>query len=452
MDVTNLLRDAQRRAARYLDGLPKRRVFPAESDRARLAELEFDLPLLGMAPEDVLDLLDDVGSPNTVASAAGRYFGFVTGGAVPAALAANWLAGAWDQNAFTPVSSPIAAKLEEITLGWLISLLGLPTGSGGAFVTGATMANFAGILAARHALLLKAGWDVEARGLFGAPEIRVVVGAEAHASLFKALGMAGFGRERVERVPVDSEGRMMPEALPELDERTLLCIQAGNVNSGAFDPAKPLCEVARKAGAWVHVDGAFGLWAAASPDHAHLTAGYALANSWALDAHKWLNVPYDSGVVFVRQPDNLSGAFATRADYLMGSDERQAYDYTPENSRRARAVDAWAALLSLGQAGLAELIYQNCRQAEQMAMGLRAAGFEVLNAVELNQVVVAFGSDETTLGVIAAIQADGTFWAGRTTWHGRAAMRLSFSSWATTDEDVARSLAAIVRIAEGINR
>ncbi len=445
MDVSNLLRDAQQRAARYLDGLPTRRVFPPESDRARLAELEFDLPLLGMAAEDVLDLLDDVGSPNTVASAAGRYFGFVTGGSVPAALAANWLAGAWDQNAFAPVSSPIAAKLEEIALGWLIDLLRLPAGSSGAFVTGATMANFAGILAARHALLTRAGWDVESQGLFGAPEIRVVVGNEAHASLFKALGMAGLGRERVERVAVDTEGRILPEALPKLDERTLLCIQAGNVNSGAFDPAGPLCEAAQKAGAWVHVDGAFGMWAAASPGYAHLTAGYELADSWALDAHKWLNVPYDSGLVFVRQPEDLAGAFATRADYLIRSDQWQAYDYTPENSRRARAVDAWAALLALGRAGLAELIHQNCLQAKQMAEGLRAAGFEVLNEVGLNQVVVAFGNDQTTRSVIAAIQESGEFWAGSTVWHGRAAMRISFSSWATTSEDVARSLEAIER-------
>lgn len=448
MPLKHLLQDAQARAVSYLRGLKDRPVFPVSATRARLAELDFNLPLLGMAAEDVLALLDEVGSPNTVASAGGRYYGFVTGGALPAALAANWLAGAWDQNSFAPVSSPIAAKLEEIALGWLVDVLQLPPGTDGAFVTGATMANFAGLLAARHALLARAGWDVEVDGLFGAPEIRVVVGAEAHASLFKALGMAGFGRERVERVAVDEQGRMRPEALPQLDDRTLLCIQAGNVNSGAFDPAVELCSAARAAGAWVHVDGAFGLWAAAAGEYAHLTAGYDLADSWALDAHKWLNVPYDSGLVFVRQPEHLAGAFTTRAAYLVRTEERQAYDYTPENSRRARAVEAWAALLSLGQAGLAELIHKNCRQAAQMADGLRAAGFDILNEVVLNQVVVAFGDDERTRRVITALQEEGTFWAGGTTWRGRAALRLSFSSWATRDDDVAQSLAAIRRATE----
>jgi glutamate/tyrosine decarboxylase-like PLP-dependent enzyme len=442
-----LLAAAAARAQAYLDALDGRRVAPSPADLAGLAALDTALPAGPTDPAAVLALLDDAGSPATVASAGGRYFGFVTGGSLPAALAANWLAGAWDQMGGSVATSPVVARLEDIARVWLLDLLQLPPASGVGFVTGATMANFACLAAARHALLARRGWDVEAQGLFGAPAIRVVVSEEAHVSLLNALAMVGFGRARIERVPVDDQGRMRADKLPALDAQTLLCLQAGNVNSGAFDPADALCAAARAAGSWTHVDGAFGLWAAAAPDLAHLTTGYALADSWAVDAHKWLNVPYDSGLAFCRKEKHLRLALSVQADYLQHDVQRQPYWYTPEMSRRARGVEVWAALRSLGRQGVAALVAGCCRHARRFAAGLTAAGYTVHNDVVLNQVVVSFGDDEQTRRTIAAIQDEGTTWAGATVWQGRTAMRISVSSWATTDADVARSLAAMVRIA-----
>jgi len=440
-----LLSSAADRAQHYLDRLPERRVAPAPTDTAGLAAFDIPLPDGPTDPEQVLAELDEHGSPATVASAGPRYFGFVTGGSLPAALAANWLAAAWDQNVAYLVMSPTAAKLETVALRWLVDLLGLPAGTGAGFVTGATMANFTAIAAARHALLARMGWNVEAEGLFGAPPITVVVGAEVHASMVKALGLAGFGRERVVRVPVDGQGRLRTEALPRLSGPTLVCVQAGNVNTGAFDPVGEVCAAAHAAGAWVHVDGAFGLWAAAAPARAHLAAGLAEADSWGTDAHKWLNVPYDSGLAFVRDPEALRAAMSVSAAYLIQGDTREPAQFTPELSRRARGVEIWAALRSLGRQGLAELIERNCRQAARLAEGLRAAGCEILNEVVLNQVLVSFGSDEATRRAIATLQTEGTCWCGGTVWQGRAAMRISVSSWATTDADVERSLEAMIR-------
>jgi glutamate/tyrosine decarboxylase-like PLP-dependent enzyme len=445
--MNELLHDAAARAAAYLAGLPGRPVAPPPDAVGALAALDEPLPERPAEPAEVLALLDRYGSPATVASAGGRYFGFVTGGSLPAALAANWLAGAWDQNAALAVMSPAAMRLEETALRWLVELLGLPGGSGGALVTGATMANVAGLAAARHTLLARQGWDAERQGLFGAPALTVVVGDEVHASVLKALGLLGLGRDRVLRVPVDGQGRMRADALPALDERTIVCLQAGNVNTGAFDPAPEICAAARAAGAWVHVDGAFGLWAAASPRLAYLAAGVEQADSWATDGHKWLNVPYDCGVAICRDPAALRGAMAVVAPYLQASEQREPHHYGPEYSRRARGVEVWAALRSLGRAGTAELIERCCRHAARFAEGLHSAGFEVLNDVALNQVLVSFGDDARTQAVIAAVQQDGTCWCGGTLWQGRAAMRISVSSWATTDDDVERSLAAIVRVA-----
>jgi glutamate/tyrosine decarboxylase-like PLP-dependent enzyme len=396
----------------------------------------------------VLALLDDFGSPATVATAGPRYFGFVIGGSLPVTVAANWLAGAWDQSAFAYATSPAAATLEEIALRWLLDLFGLPLTWGGAFVTGATMANFCGLAAARHRVLKNAGWDVEADGLFGAPPIRVIVGEEAHASLFKALGMVGFGRQRVVRVPVDSQGRMRSGALPAISGPTIVCLQAGNVNTRAFDPAHEIIPRAHEAEAWVHVDGAFGLWAKASPARAHLVSGYADADSWATDAHKWLNVPYDSGLAFVRDPEALRAAMATSAAYLPPpSERRDPAQFTPEASRRGRGIEVWAALRSLGRSGLANLIERTCRHAQRFAEGLRAVGCQVLNEVVINQVLVSFGDEATTRRVVEAIQREGTCWCGPTVWQGQTAMRISLSSWATAEADVERSLAAIIRIA-----
>jgi glutamate/tyrosine decarboxylase-like PLP-dependent enzyme len=446
--MRDLLLDAANRSARYLEDLDGRPVFPTPDALAGMGSLAGPLADEPTDPGEVLALLDSAGSPATVATAGRRYFGFVVGGSLPAALAANWLAGAWDQAASMRISSPIGAKLEEIALGWMVDLFGLPAGTGAGFVTGATMANFAGLAAARHRVMAAAGWDVEADGLIGAPPIRIVVGDEAHATLFKALGLLGLGRATVERVAVDRQGRMRPDALPLLDERTILCLQAGNVNTGASDPFPPLIGAARQAGAWIHVDGAFGLWAAASPTEAVQVQGIGAADSWATDGHKWLNVPYDCGLVFVRNPDDLEASFATEASYLIQEAPREPMRFTPESSRRARGIEVWAALASLGKKGLADLVGRCCRHARRFAEGLSGAGFEILNEVSLNQVLVSFGDDARTDQVVATVQAEGTCWAGWTTWHGRRAMRISVSSWATTDEDVERSIEAIIRVAK----
>jgi glutamate/tyrosine decarboxylase-like PLP-dependent enzyme len=313
------------------------------------------------------------------------------------------------------------------------------------------MANFTCLAAARHALLKRAGWNVEDDGLFGAPPLTVVVGAEVHVSLLKALSMLGLGRTRVITVPADDQGRMKPAELPRLDERTIVCMQAGNVNTGAFDPAAEICDRAHQTGAWVHVDGAFGMWAAAAPPRAHLMKGVREADSWGTDCHKWLNVPYDCGVAFVRDAESLRDAMIVSAAYLHTGNKREPAHYSPEASRRARGVEVWAAIRSLGRSGLAELIERNCRLAKRFALGLRECGFTVLNDVVLNQVLVSFGSPETTRQVIAEVQAEGTCWCGGTEWHGHTAMRISVSSWATTEEDVDASLAAIAGIAKRAN-
>lgn len=434
-------------AARYLENLDHRSVAPTPEAVAGLAALDEPVPEGPTDAESVLYTLDQIGSPATMGMAGPRFFGFVIGGSLPAALAANWLAGAWDQNPGLFVASPIAVTLEEISLRWLLDILKLPAGSGGAFVTGATIANFTALAAARHKVLELAGWDVEADGLFGAPHIKVVVGDEAHPSLFKALGMLGLGRSRVVRVPVDSQGRMRPADMPRLDGASIVCLQAGNVNSGAFDPAAEICARAHASGAWVHVDGAFGLWAAGSPKYVHLVDGVADADSWATDAHKWLNVPYDSGLAIVRDEAALKGAMSMTAAYLPQGSHREPSQYTPELSRRARGVEIWAALKSLGRAGLADLIERNCRFASRFADALRQSGFEILNDVVLNQVVVSFGDAARNQQVIERVQRDGTCWCGPTEWQGRSAMRISISSWATRDEDVEKSIAAIRRAA-----
>ena len=442
-----LLRETTERAVKYREGLDQRSVAPLPESVARLVELGGPLPEQSTDAETVIAMLDEIGSPATVATAGGRYFGFVIGSTLPAALAANWLAGAWDQNACLSVMSPVAIALEEIALGWLKDVLGLPAESEGAIVTGATMANFTCLAAARHSLLEKEGWDVEAKGLFGAPPIPVVVGEEAHPTLLKALGLLGLGRERVISVPVDGQGRMSGDAFPYLSGPAIVCIQAGNVNTGALDPASEICDIAHRAGAWVHVDGAFGLWAAASPEYAHLVRGFSEADSWATDGHKWLNVPYDSGIAFVRHEENLRAAMSVSAAYLPTGNVREPMHYTPDASRRARGVEVWAALRSLGRAGVAEIVERTCRHAARFAEGFTQAGYRVLNDVVVNQVLVSFGDEETTSRVIAAIQTDGTCWCGGTVWQGQPAMRISVSSWATTDADVERSLKAMLEVA-----
>lgn len=447
--ASEVLQEAAQRALAYVQSVRDRPVTASAQALQRLDELKHPLPQTGLDAREVVRRLDEIGSPATVATAGGRYFGLVVGGALPATIAASWLAAAWDQNACFRWASPIAAALEDVSLQWLGELFGLPSGVGGAFVTGASMANMAALASARHALLHRQGWDVEAKGLYGAPELRVIVGGETHVTISKALSLLGLGRERVIRVPTDGQGRLRIDSLPALDDRTIVCIQAGNVNTGAFDPATEVCRRAKEAGAWVHADGAFGLWALANPDFAALTEGFAEADSWATDGHKWLNVPYDSGIVLVRRAADLRAAMSANAAYLAEgvAGDREPSHYTPESSRRARGVEVWAALLTLGRDGIADLVGRTCRHARTFAQGLEAQGFEILNDVVLNQVLVSFGSPEATRAVIGHLQAGGTCWCGGTVWQGRTAMRISVSNWATTEADVQLSIEAMVRAA-----
>ena len=446
--MRELLENTAQRAISYLEAIGTRKVAPSAEAIANLAMLNERLPDDATPPEQVINTLDEICSPATMAMAGPRFFGFVIGGALPVTLAANWLAGAWDQNSGLYAVTPATAVLEQIALGWLLDLFKLPAQCGGAFVTGATMANFSALAAGRHALLARIGWNVEADGLFGAPSITVVVGEEAHPTLFKSLGLLGLGRNRVIRVPVDSQGRMRADSLPKLAGPTIVCTQAGNVNTGAFDPFPEICEWAHSSGAWVHVDGAFGLWATTASSTVDLADGLAAADSWATDFHKWLNVPYDSGVAFVREAAALSAAMAITAEYLPTiSPFRNPSDFTPELSRRARGVEVWAALRSLGRRGVAELVERTCNHAKRFAKGLEAGGYKVLNDVVLNQVLVAFGDAETTNRVISELQAEGTCWCGSTVWQRQTAMRISVSAWATTETDVELSLKAMMRVA-----
>ncbi|MDR7402738.1 MAG: aminotransferase class V-fold PLP-dependent enzyme [Armatimonadota bacterium] len=446
--MRQLLEHAAQRAIAYLEGLDSRPVAPTPQAVSELARLDEPFPEDPTDPDVTLRMLDEYCSPAMMAMAGPRFFGFVIGGSLPVALAANWLAGAWDQNSALYNVTPATAHLEQIALRWLLSLFRLPEECGGAFVTGATMANFSALAAARNAVLRRTGWNVEADGLLGAPPVTVVVSAEAHPTVIKSLGLLGLGRSRVITVPVDSQGRMRADALPRLVGPAIVCTQAGNLNTGSFDPIAEICQAAHEAGAWVHVDGAFGLWATAVPSMTHLTAGIDSADSWATDFHKWLNVPYDSGLALVRDPDALRAAMAVTAAYLpTSSPHRNPSDYTPELSRRARGAEVWAALRSLGRQGVVDLIERTCRYARRFAEGLRSAGYRVLNDVVLNQVLVSFGDAETTLRVTSDVQQDGTCWCGATVWQGHTAMRISVSGWATKDDDVERSLEAILRVA-----
>jgi len=437
-----LLRDACDRALAYLAGVAERPVAPAEAAVARLSDLDFSLPAAGLPAPEVLRRLDATGSPATIVSNGPRYFGFVTGGVLPIAQAAAWLSAAWDQNAALAVMSPTAERLGRVALRWVTELFGLPADTAGGFVTGATMANATCLAAARDAALSRAGWDAAGDGLVGAPPVTVVVGGEVHAAIRKALGLVGLGRDRVTILPADGQGRIDPSSLPALQPPAIVCLQAGNVNTGASDPFAPLTDWAREQGAWIHVDGAFGLWAAAAPSLAGQVAGVGEADSWATDCHKWLNTTYDCGVALVRDRHALRAAMEASAAYLPGA-EFEAMALTPMSSQRARGIEVWAALAVLGRDGVAGLVARSCALARRFAAGLRSAGCEVLNDVVLNQVLASFGTPDVTDAVIAAVQKDGTCWCGPTTWHGVRAMRISVSGWSTTESDVDRSIAAV---------
>jgi glutamate/tyrosine decarboxylase-like PLP-dependent enzyme len=451
--VRDTLGVAAEHAARFLDSLDDRRV-GAEVSTAELTEaLRRPLPDEGADDAQVLEELVAAVEPGLVGSQTGRYFGFVFGSALPAAVAADWLASAWDQNGFSAVSSPAAAAVEEVAAAWIAQLLGLPEGVSSGFVTGAQGANTTALAAARGHVLRRAGWDVSRDGLFGAPPVHVVAGEERHVTIDRSLRLLGFGTAALELVPADDQGRLradaVTEALARVEGPAIVCAQAGNVNTGATDPLPEIADAAAATGAWLHVDGAFGLWAAASPRYRRLVEGVERADSWATDAHKWLNVPYDCGLVFTRHPQAHGEAMAVAASYLQRSDGRSPADWVPESSRRARGFAVWAALRALGRNGVAELVERCCHHARAFADHLGAEpGVEVLNDVVLNQVLVRFGDDdETTREVVRRVQEDGTCWLGGTQWQGRAAMRISVSSFRTTEEDVERSVAAILAAA-----
>ena len=435
---------AHQAASRYSKSLDARAVMPTETAIAALAGFKEPLPANPSEGTAVIAELDRLGSPATVATTGGRFFGFVVGGALPVTVAANWLASVWDQNAGSWVLSPVAAELEAVAADWLLELFDLPRDAHVGFVTGSTMGAFSAFAAARSALLRRQGWDVKRRGLNGAPRIRIVTGDELHPTNLAALGYGGFGLDDVERVATDAQGRVIPGALPELDERTLVILQAGNVNSGSFDPFASICAKTRAAGAWVHVDGAFGLWARASRTARRLADGVELADSWSTDGHKWLNLPQDSAIYACRDGAAVQDVFGVQATYLVQDARRQPNTFTPELSRRARGVEFWAALKFLGRSGVEALVDRCCTHARHFAAGLTAAGYEVLNEVVLNQVVFAGADEATTKAALARIQSSGVTWLGPTTWRGRYAMRISVSSWATTADDVERSTAAMV--------
>lgn len=450
-EMKTLLKKAFEKSVEYHETLGTRRVYPDESVLNEMKRLDMPLPKGKKSSEEILELLFSAGSPGTNAVAGPRYFGFVIGGALPVTIAANWLAGAWDQNCGMDTTSPIAATLEDISLKWLLELFGLPPDCSGGFVTGATMAGFTCLAAARSHLLGMQNWDVEKQGLFGAPEISVIVSEEVHATILKAFTMLGMGSERLTLVPTDSNGRMLIDNFPQPKGPTIICLQAGDVNTGCFDPIEKIIDRFKSDNVWFHVDGAFGLWVQVSEKYRHLAGGVEKADSWSVDAHKWLNVPYDSGIALVKNSEALRKAMTVSTSYLKSTPgKRQPRDFTPELSRRARGTEIWTAIATLGKSGIAEIVERCCAHAQKAAKRLADAGYEILNEVEINQVLVSFGTSEKTNAVIKAIQEDGTCWCGGTVWKGRTAMRISICSWATTDEDMKMSLDAMIRIARSV--
>ena len=438
-----LFQKAQAFGLDYLSSVLKREVYPSEQALEDLSFFEEDLPAQTGDAHRVLEQLHTYGAPATVAQIGGRYFGFVNGSVIPVGMAAKNLSIFWDQNTAMQVISPLASKLETVVQRWIVDLLGLPDQTVAGFVSGTSMANFCALAAARYRLLQRQGWDITERGMFDAPKLRVVTSRHAHSTILKAISLMGFGKANIEWVEVDEQGRILPDQIPTLDERTILILQAGNVNSGAFDPFREICQQAKAQGAWIHIDGAFGLWAGATSSMNYLTEGYEWADSWAVDGHKTLNTPYDSGIVLCSDPQALTAALHMSAGYIIKGEERDGMYYTPEMSRRSRIIELWATLKYLGKAGVEDLIvglHQRAREfAEQVAT---IEGLEVLNEVVFNQVMVRAATDEVTEQVIQRIQDSRVCWVGGSTWEGRRIIRVSFCSWATTAEDVERAVAA----------
>ena len=451
-DERKILERVLEEATGFLDGLPVRPVAARTDVEGVAAALRRPLPEEGAEPLEVIEELIAGAEPGVVAMPSGRFFGWVIGGVLPATLAADWLTSTWDQNAGLLASSPAAAGAEWVASEWLLDLLGLPTTSAVGFVTGAMIANFTCLAAARHEVLRRAGWNVERDGLPGAPPVTVIVGEERHETIDLALRFLGLGEGRSIVVPVDDQGRIRLDALTDTLARVgntplIVCLQAGNVHSGAFDPIADAIDLAHEYGAWVHVDGAFGLWAAAAPSLRYLVPGVERADSWATDAHKTLNVPYDSGIAIVANAGAMYAAMGVHAAYLIQDERPDPFATVPEFSRRARGFTVWAALRSLGRHGVAEMVERFCALARRFAVGLSELdGVRVVNDVVFTQVCVSFGTDEVTRELATRLLKDGTAWMTPSTWHGQAVLRISVSNWRTTDEDVDRTIAAIRRV------
>ncbi len=444
----NLFRKAQEYGFKYLEQAFDRNVYPTQVAIDNLAKFDEDMPTSPAVASGVLDLLNQHGSPATVSQIGGRYFGFVCGSAVPAGLAVKTLATFWDQNAAMHVLSPIASKLESVVEKWLKQIFDLPESIVAGFVSGTSMATYCGLAAARYRLLERAGWDINTKGFYGAPQIRVVTGKHAHSTVLKAISLLGFGTDNIGWVEVDEQGRIIPEMLPTLDEKTLVVLQAGNVNSGSFDDFEEICALAGKANAWVHIDGAFGLWAAAVEKFRHLTKGIEKADSWSVDGHKTLNTPYNCGIVMCKDQEAITSALHMSGSYIVLSEDRDNMFYTPEMSRRARIFELWATLKYLGKSGIDEMVLGFHERAKQFKKELRENGFEVLNDVVFNQVLVSCENDELTEQTVKEIQEARECWVGGAKWFDRSVIRISVCSWVTTEEDVSQSVRSFVAARE----
>ena len=440
-----LLKQAQKAAFEYIDQQPTQRVFPDDDSIGKLSIFEECLPEATSDPAELLELLDTVGSINTVAQTGGRYFGFVNGNALPVTLAAKWLADVWDQNAALYVMSPIASKLESICQTWLNELFHLPKHTVAGFVSGTSIATLSGLAAARFRQLQKMGWDVNQQGLFAAPKLRLILGKQTHGTVAKAISLLGFGQESIEWVDCDEQGRMIVEKLPLLDASCILVLQAGNVNSGAFDDFTQVCQLAGQAQAWVHIDGAFGLWAKASKVFDKQTKGMQLADSWSVDAHKTLNTPYDCGVVMCKDAEALTSALHQQGSYIQLSEQRDGLLYTPEMSKRARAIELWAAMKYLGRSGIAELVEQLHHHAQLFADLLTENNFTVLNDVVFNQVIISCETEQLTQTTLTLLQQSGECWCGGSIWQEKMVIRISLCSWATTEQDIKHSVNAFIQ-------
>ena len=427
-------------AYEYIDGIEKMDVFPSKSSLENMNSFDEDLPEQSVSAKEVIELLHKFGSPATIAQTGGRYFGFVNGGAVPVSLGVKWLSDIWDQCGGLYLTSPINAKLETICENWLKKIFNLHEQTIAGFVSGTSMANLCGLSAARFHLLKKMDWNINENGLNGAPELRIIAHDQVHASVKKTLSMLGYGKKSIELIPSDNQGKLIIAELPKLDNSCLVLLQAGNVNTGSFDNFEQVCDLANEVGAWVHIDGAFGLWAAASKTLSHLTKGMEKASSWAVDGHKTLNTPYDSGVVLCKHPDALISSLQATGEYIIYSDHRDPLLYTPELSKRSRAIELWATMKYLGSKGIDEMVTGFHLRAKQLEKGLKEIGFQIVNDVVFNQVLVASENDEKTKQIIQHIQKSGECWLGGSTWQGKAVIRVSICSWMTTENDIKRTI------------